>query len=157
MPFLDDDTRAAMRRALELDAAAPAPASALDRLSAVRTLIATLEADPASLAAVRDALAAGAGWEEIGQAARLSPGAAKARWQGDDAAIAERQQASRKRSVRPSAKPTDLPGLSVAEAAEKLGVTAQAIYLRVTRGQMVAQTVELPDGRKYKRVFLPEG
>ncbi|SDT13285.1 hypothetical protein [Microterricola viridarii] len=157
MPFLADDTRAALARAQELDAATPTPASALDRLSAVRTLIAALEADAASLTAVREALASGADWGEIGAAARLSPAAAKARWQGDDAAIAERQQASRKRSARPSAKPTDLPGLSVAEAADKLGVTAQAIYLRVTRGQLEAQTIELPDGRKYKRVFLPEG
>ncbi|AMB59110.1 hypothetical protein [Microterricola viridarii] len=157
MPFLADDTRAALERARELDAAAPSPASALDRLAAVRRLIEALEADAASLTAVRDAVAAGADWAQIGEAAHLSPAAAKARWQGDDAAIAERQQASRKRSARPSAKPTDLPGLSVAEAAEKLGVTAQAIYLRVTRGQLEAQTVELPDGRKYKRVFLPEG
>ncbi len=156
VPFLADDTRAALERALETDASAVA-AAPLERLAAVRTLIAMLEADAASLAAVRDALASCADWEQIGEAARLSPAAAKARWQGSDDEISERQQASRKRSARPSAKPTDLPGLSVAEAAEKLGVTAQAIYLRVTRGQLEAQTVELPDGRKYKRVFLPEG
>jgi hypothetical protein len=52
--------------------------------------------------------------------------------------------------------PTDLPGLSVAEAAARLGVTPQAIYQRVTRGLLEAQTVQLPDGRSYKRVFLPE-
>jgi hypothetical protein len=43
--------------------------------------------------------------------------------------------------------------MSVAEAAKHLGVTAQAIYLRVTRGSLRAETVTLPDGRSYKRVF----
>ena len=33
-------------------------------------------------------------------------------------------------------------------------MTPQAIYQRVTRGQLEARTVELPDGRTYKRVFL---
>jgi hypothetical protein len=49
-----------------------------------------------------------------------------------------------------------LPGLGVAEAAKRLGVTPQAIYQRVNRGLLHAETVELPDGRKYKRVFLPD-
>jgi hypothetical protein len=35
-------------------------------------------------------------------------------------------------------------------------VTPQAIYQRVSRGLLEARTVELPDGRKYKRVFLAE-
>ena len=52
--------------------------------------------------------------------------------------------------------PTDLPGVSVSEAARRLGVTPQAIYQRVNRGLLEARTVELADGRKYKRVFLPE-
>ena len=50
--------------------------------------------------------------------------------------------------------PTDLPGLSVSEAAAQLGVTAQAIYLKLSRGKLVGRTVELADGRSYKRVFL---
>ena len=84
----------------------------------------------------------------------LSPSAAKYRWAGDDDAIAERQEASRRRKRdRPSSVPTDLPGESVAEAAKRLGVTAQAIYQRVNRGQLEARTIELPDGRRYKRVF----
>lgn len=158
MSFLTAETRAALEHALMLDAATDAEASGLERLSAVRGASAALDADPAALAAVRQAVTSGASWEQIGAAAGLSPAAAKARWQGSDAEIAERQQASRKRSARPSAKPTDLPGLSVAEAAEKLGVSVQAIYLRVTRGQLQAQTVELPDGRKYKRIILqPSG
>ena len=65
-----------------------------------------------------------------------------------------RQDAGRKRSVRPSSVPTDLPGLSVAEAATQLGVTPQAIYLQVSRGKLASQTIELADGRTYKRVFL---
>ena len=36
-------------------------------------------------------------------------------------------------------------------------MTPQAIYQRVTRGLLRAETVELPDGRKYKRVFPDEG
>ena len=68
-----------------------------------------------------------------------------------------RHEASRRRKrERPSSAPTDLPGLSVAEAAAKFGVTAQAIYQRVNRGLLEARTVELPDGRKYKRVFPEE-
>ena len=42
----------------------------------------------------------------------------------------------------------------MADAAKKLGVTAQAIYLQVSRGKLRAESVELPDGRRYKRVFL---
>ena len=119
----------------------------------MRGLLAALEAEPATLAVVRAAVASGVSWDRLGEAAGLSPAASKARWQGSDEAIATRHEAGRKRSARPSAKPTDLPGLSVAEAAEKLGVSVQAIYLRVSRGQLEAQTVELPDGRRYKRVF----
>lgn len=159
MPFLSAETRAALEHALALDSdsdctSVDGAASGVEQLAAVRNAIIALEADPASLAAVREALSDGSSWEKIGEAAGLSPAAAKARWSGSDAEITERQQASRKRSARPSAKPTDLPGFSVAEAAEKLGVSVQAIYLRVSRGQLEAQTVELPDGRKYKRVFF---
>lgn len=125
-----------------------------ERLRGIRSLVAALEAEPAVLAAVREAVADGIGWEDIADAAGLSPSAAKYRWAGDDATIAERQEASRRRKRdRPSSVPTDLPGLSVAEAAKQLGVTPQAIYQRVNRGQLEARTVELPDGRKYKRVF----
>ena len=152
--FLSPETRAALERllALDLDAAA-AP---LDRLTAMRSASAQLEADPAALTAVRAALEAGASWSDVAQAAQLSAAASRWRWQGDDAEIAARHEAGRKRSERPSSKPTELPGLSVAEAAKQLGVTAQAIYLRVSRGQLRAQTVTLPDGRSYKRVFPGE-
>lgn len=102
---------------------------------------------------MRAALDTGASWSDIAHAAQLSPAASRWRWQGDDAEIAARHEAGRKRSERPSSKPTELPGMSVAEAANQLGVTAQAIYLRVTRGQLRAETVTLPDGRSYKRVF----
>jgi hypothetical protein len=108
------------------------------------------------LHAVREALEAGSGWDDIAAAAGLKPAAAKWHWQGTDAEIAERHEAGRKRSARPSSVPTDLPGLSVAEAAAQLGVSAQAIYLRVTRGALRAETIELPDGRSYKRVFPDE-
>ena len=102
---------------------------------------------------MRAALEAGASWSDVAQAAQLSTAASRWRWQGDDAEIAARHEAGRKRSERPSSKPNELPGLSVAEAAKQLGVTAQAIYLRVSRGQLRAETVTLPDGRSYKRVF----
>jgi hypothetical protein len=127
----------------------------LDRVRAIRLLVRELEAEPATLAAVRDAVAAGAGWPEVADAAGLKPTAAKWRWQGTDEEIAARLDAGRKRSARPSSVPTDLPGLSVAEAAARLGVTAQAVYLQVSRGKLTSRTVELPDGRSYKRVFLP--
>ncbi len=151
MTFLAPASRAALERLLALDA--DAAAAPLDRVQALRTASAALEADPAALAGVRAALEAGASWSDVAQAAQLSPAASRWRWQGDDAEIAARHEAGRKRSERPSSKPVDLPGLSVAEAATQLGVTAQAIYLRVSRGQLRVETVTLPDGRSYKRVF----
>jgi len=154
MTFLSPETRAALERVLALDTAAAADPLAL--VAALRTASAALDADPAALRAVRAALEAGASWSDVAQAAQLSPAASRWRWQGDDAEIAARHEAGRKRSERPSSKPTDLPGLSVADAAKQLGVTAQAIYLRVSRGQLRAETVTLPDGRSYKRVFLTE-
>jgi len=173
MGFLSEESAAALARLVALqgeadasadalglgagDAAAgerSAGAGALARLRGIRRLIVALESDPAALIAVRDALEAGADWPAIAEASGLSESAAKYRWAGDDAAIAERHDASRRRKRdRPSSRPTDLPGLSVAEAAKQLGVTPQAIYQRVTRGQLEARTIELPDGRSYKRVF----
>ena len=163
MSFLSAETARALAELVALDALHgdladdDTDAAPLERLRGIRSLIAALEADPASLASVRDALAAGGTWDEIADAAGLSPSAAKYRWAGDDDEIEARHEASRKRKrERPSSVPTDLPGLSVAEAAARLGVTPQAIYQRATRGLMEVQTVELPDGRTYKRVFLPE-
>ena len=152
MPFLSPESRASLQRLLELEM--DAAASPLELVRALRRASAELEADPAALTAVRAALEAGASWSDVAQAAQLSPAASRWRWQGDDAEIAARHEAGRKRSERPSSKPTELPGLSVAEAAKQLGVTAQAIYLRVSRGQLRAETVTLEDGRSYKRVFL---
>ena len=155
MPYLSDSTRAALDRVLAGDSAESAP-DALQRLRDIRALLAALEQDPATLAAVREAVRGGASWDDVAAAAGLKPAAAKWRWQGTDAEIAERHEAGRKRSARPSSVPTDLPGLSVAEAAKQLGISAQAVYLRVTRGSLRADTVELPDGRSYKRVFPGE-
>jgi hypothetical protein len=154
--FLSDDSARALAALAALEQATDA--APLARLRGIRDLAAALEADPAALAAVRAALADGATWEEVADAAGLSPSAAKYRWAGDDGEIAERHEASRRRKrERPSSAPTDLPGLSVAEAAARFGVTAQAIYQRVNRGLLEARTVELPDGRKYKRVFPDAG
>lgn len=156
MAFLGAEASDALARlaALEGD---DAPAGPLERLGALRALIAALERDPAQLESAREALASGAGWAEIAAAAGLTTGAAKQRWAGDDDEIARRQEASRRRKrERPSSRPSDLPGLSVAEAAARFGVSAQAIYLRIDRGTLEARTVELPDGRRYKRVF-PDG
>jgi len=153
--FLSPETRASLERLLALDG--DAASTPLDRVAAIREASAALDADPAALAAVRTALEAGASWSDIAQAAQLSPAASRWRWQGRDSEIAARHEAGRKRSERPSSKPVDLPGLSVAQAAKQLGVTAQAIYLRVSRGQLRAETVTLPDGRSYKRVFLTDG
>jgi hypothetical protein len=153
MPFLGDEAAAALERLAAIERSEPV-AAPLERLRAVRALIAALEHEPAQLVAVREALAAGAGWPEVAEAAGLTAGAAKQRWAGDDGEIARRQEASRRRKrERPSSKPSGLPGLSVAEAAARFGVSAQAIYLRISRGQLEARTVELPDGRRYKRVF----
>lgn len=161
MSFLSAETARALAELVALDALdggdAETDATPLERLRGIRSLIAALEADLASLVAVREALDAGRSWEAIADAAGLSPSAAKYRWAGGDDEIASRQEASRKRKrERPSSVPTDLPGLSVAEAAARMGVTPQAIYQRVTRGLLRAETVELPDGRKYKRVFPDE-
>ena len=146
MRYLSDDSRRALKA---LDRAR----TPLERIAGVRGAVAALDADTATLAAVREALDAGAGWPAIAAAAGVGVAAAKWRWQGSDAEIADRHEAGRKRAARPSSRPVDLPGLSVAEAAAALGVTAQAIYLRVSRGQLRAETVTLEDGRSYKRVF----
>ncbi|WP_022894180.1 hypothetical protein [Agromyces subbeticus] len=163
MSFLSAESARALAELLTLDGLAghdsadETDASPLERLRGIRSLIAALEADPAMLSAVREALGDGRTWDEIADAAGLSPSAAKYRWAGDDAEIADRHEASRKRKrERPSSVPTDLPGLSVADAAKQLGVTPQAIYQRVTRGLLRAESVELPDGRTYKRVFPDE-
>ena len=156
MGFLSADSAGALARLVVLEGT-ETDVAPLDRLRGIRSLVTALEADPAGLAAVREALDAGATWDEVADAAGLSPSAAKYRWAGDDAAIATRHEASRKRKrERPSSVPTDLPGESVSEAAKRLGVTPQAIYQRVTRGLLEARTVELPDGRTYKRVFVPD-
>jgi len=125
----------------------------LDRLRGIRSLVTALEADAASLTAVRAAIDAGATWNEVAAAAGLGAAAAKWRWQGTDDDIETRLEAGRKRSARPSSKPTDLPGVSVAEAAKRLGVSVQAVYLRITRGTLIAETVTLDDGRSYRRVM----
>ncbi|MFO7689304.1 MAG: hypothetical protein R6W83_01905 [Cryobacterium sp.] len=128
-------------------------AQPLELVRAIRVLQRALDADAATLTAVRASLDGGATWSQVAEAAGVQVAAAKWRWQGSDAEIAARLAAGRKRSARPSSVPTDLPGLSVAEAAARLGVTAQAVYLQVRRGTLVSRTVELPDGRSYKRVF----
>ncbi|MCP2031239.1 transposase-like protein [Okibacterium sp. HSC-33S16] len=153
MSYLSPASRAALDRVTDGDNATTAP-DALSRLRDIRSLSAELEKDAATLTAVREAIDSGASWESVADAAGLKPSAAKWRWLGSDQEIAERHEAGRKRAARPSSVPTDLPGLSVSEAATQLGVTAQAIYLRVSRGSIRAETVELADGRKYKRVFL---
>ena len=151
--FLSHQSAEALARLVQLDGEESAPP--LERMRAIRAVLHHLDADPAALTSVRDALAGGSGWPEIAEAAGLKPTAAKWRWQGTDDEIAARLSAGRKRSVRPSSVPTDLPGRSVAEAAAQLGVSAQAVYLQVTRGRLISRTVELADGRSYKRVFLP--
>jgi len=171
MAFLSGESASALRRLAELEAGASSgprrpggsgasvevDAAPLERLRGIRALVVALEADPAALVAVREALDAGATWEQVADAAGLSPSAAKYRWAGDDDAIAVRQEASRRRKRdRPSSAPTDLPGLSVSDAATRLGVTPNAIYQRVNRGLLEATTVELADGRRYKRVFLDD-
>ena len=147
---LSRKTRTALDALISLDETGAGP---LDRLRAIRSLQAALEQDPATLTAVRDALAAKTSWDEIADATGLKSPAAKWRWGGTDDEIRERLAAGRKRSTRPSSVPTDLPGLSVAEAASARGVSAQAIYLQVRRGTLISRTVTLPDGRSYKRVF----
>ena len=129
-------------------------AEPLERLRALRLLAVAIDRDPAILRNVRAALDAGVGWERIADAAGLGLAAAKWRWQGTDEQIAARLVAGRKRSARPSSIPTGLPGQSVADAARTLGVTAQAVYLRISRGTLEATTVTLDDGRSYKRVLL---
>lgn len=161
--FLEPDTRAALAAVNALAGMTSRPgvadpegggSTAIDYLRALRRLLHALEVDPATLASVRQALADGADWDQIADAAGLKPAAARWRWSGTDDEIAARLLAGRKRSVRPSSVPTDLPGLSVAEAAARLGVSAQAVYLQVSRGKLSSETVQLPDGRSYKRVFL---
>ena len=77
MHFLSDDTRAGLASLADADGVVP---DALARLRSIRSLIAALEADPATLQSVRDALADGASWEQIADAGQLKPAAAKWRW-----------------------------------------------------------------------------
>ncbi|MBG6238569.1 DNA invertase Pin-like site-specific DNA recombinase [Mycetocola sp. CAN_C7] len=155
MPYLSASSRTALDRVHAGDTADAVP-DPLQRLRDLRTLLTQLENDPATLTAVREAVDSGAGWDEVAAAAGLKAAAAKWRWQGSDEQITERHEAGRKRAARPSSIPTDLPGMSVADAATRLGVSAQAVYLRITRGTLRAETVELADGRSYKRVFFDE-
>lgn len=155
MPFLSEPSREALGR-LASDESRDAVPTPLNRVASIRSLALSLDRDAAVISAIREALAGGASWDAIAEAAQLKPAAAKWRWQGTDAEITARHAAGRQRSARPSSVPTELPGVSVAEAARALGVTAQAIYLQVTRGKLRSETVVLEDGRKYKRVFLPE-
>ncbi|WP_165069456.1 hypothetical protein [Marisediminicola senii] len=154
-PYLSDASRDAVRRLLEGHDAESVP-DPLTQVRDIRSASLALDADDAVLRAVRSALDGGETWEAIAKAASLGVAAAKWRWQGSDDEIAARHAAGRKRAARPSSVPTDLPGLSVADAAKTLGVTAQAVYLRITRGSLRSTTIELDDGRKYKRVFLDE-
>ena len=151
MTTLGPETAAALLRLATLDA--DDATDPLEMLRAIRLVQSALEADAATLASVRAAIAAGASWDDVADAAGLKAAAARWRWLGTDEEIAARLAAGRKRSARPSSVPTDLPGLSVAEAAAQLGVTASAIYLKVTRGTLESREVTLPDGRTYKRVF----
>ncbi|SFR73642.1 hypothetical protein SAMN05428970_1581 [Agromyces sp. CF514] len=154
MSFLSPDAAAALAALAAMQAGEGDPAP-LDRLRGIRSLVTALEADEAALDAAREAVADGATWDDVADAAGLSPSAAKYRWAGDDRAIADRQEASRQRKrERPSSVPTDLPGESVSEAARRLGVTPNAVYQRVNRGLVEARTITLPDGRSYKRVFF---
>jgi transposase-like protein len=155
MPFLSDPSRKALKRVSHGDESVVLP-DPLERLAGVRGLVSELEQDDAARDAVRDALDAGSSWEDIAAAAGLKAAAAKWRWQGSNEEILERHESGRKRSARPSNVPTDLPGVSVADAAKRLGVSAQAVYLRVARGTLRGDTVELPDGRSYRRVFLDD-
>lgn len=151
-PFLSPASRESLARLTALD---DQPATdPLEMVRGIRSAIADLDADPATLRAIRAAIAVGATWDEIAAAAGLKAAAAKWRWQGSDEEITARHEAGRKRSARPSSVPTDLPGYSVADAARTLGVTPQAIYLRLRRGTLAGQVVELDDGRSYQRVFL---
>jgi hypothetical protein len=150
--FLHDATRDAIRQLAERDAAAEV--DPITRLSSIRSAIAALERDPATLAAVRDSLDDGSGWDAIARAAGIKPAAAKWRWQGTDDEIAARHEAGRKRAERPSSVPQHLPGFSVSEAAKKLGISPQGVYLRIDRGKLRAETITIEDGRSYKRVFL---
>ncbi|MGN6503649.1 MAG: hypothetical protein ACTHKX_12215 [Pseudolysinimonas sp.] len=145
--FLAPATREALARLQ--DATAP-----LERLAGIRSTITALEAEPATLDAIREALAAGATWDDVASAAGLGVTAAKWRWAGTDAEIAARHEAGRKRSARPSSRPRDLPGMSVADAARHFGISVQGVYQRINRGQLHSETIELDDGRTYKRVFL---
>ena len=147
MDPLSAETRAAFDRLLDA-------ATGVERVRSIHSLQEALRQE--ELVAVRAALDDGATWDEVAAAAGLQPAAAKWRWQGSDAEIAERHEKGRKRSARPSSVPTDLPGLSVAEAATKLGISAQGVYLRVSRGQLRSETVTIADGRSYKRVYLDE-
>ncbi|MEY2849722.1 MAG: hypothetical protein RI885_2389 [Actinomycetota bacterium] len=151
-PFLSDRSRAALARLSAGDDAESVP-DPLHRLRDIRSVSTALDGDRATLDAVRDALDAGRTWSDIAESSGLGLSAAKWRWQGTDDEIAARHAAGRARSFRPSSVPTDLPGLSVAETATRLGVTPQAVYQRITRGLLTATTVELPDGRRYKRVL----
>ena len=155
MTFLRPETRSALELLLASDDAAAT--SPLDRVRGIRSLSALLDDEPALLTSVRAAKRDHESWDAIADAAGLKPAAAKWRWQGNDAEIAERHEQGRKRAARPSSVPTDLPGMSVADAAAKIGVSAQAIYLQVSRGTLRAETVTLDDGRSYKRVFPEDG
>lgn len=96
---------------------------------------------------------AGCSWPEIGAALGITPEQARWRWRygkGDAAPSIRKKKGDKTAAPRP-AKGSG-PGLSVAEAAEKLGRSKALVYRQIADGTLESTL----DSAGYKRVLLDE-
>ncbi len=124
----------------------------------VRAIAERYEAAARALAAVEDEYAAtllaanrdGLTWEEVARAAGLRT-ANQARARAERAMGVTEVSPSRRRAGARNA-PVELPGVSVAEAARRLGVARSTVYDRIDRGELATT----PDHLGRTRVLLPD-
>lgn len=122
-----------------------------EQQDAVRAKLADL--DVVELEAAHAAKAAGASWRELALAAGLG-GLTAAQRRYAPASISERRESVAASKV-PGAKaaPDNLPGVSLAEAAKRLGITESQVRTRADRGEVKTVTATYR-GREVRRVVL---
>lgn len=140
------------------DFARPETRDALAALREVRKRQDTLrqklaDLDVVELEAAHAARDAGASWRELALAAGLAKfSSAQRRY---DAGSIEERRAQVAASKIPGAKaaPDPLPGVSLAEAATRLGITVSQVRTRADRGELSTVTATYR-GREVRRVIL---
>ena len=129
----------------------------LEALHQIAVIEAQLNTEKASL--VEQLRARGLPWDAIAGAANLpSARIARSRWDTSETERdALRRDATARARFRPRLKPSDLPGISVPDAALALDISTSTVYARSKRGELA--TVRIPkmhsDG-VWLRVVSPE-